>query len=435
MDEIRILGLADTHVDERMTLGGMRPLTPTGRPRVLEDSRRLFAWVAETARIRQVHLLLHAGDLYERPRPSPAAHAVAAEGIDACVEVAPKVIVCGNHDRPRGRDDHALEPLRYRRPGRLCVVDTPTPLGVYLRDVRGSGIPDHFGVPDRAADVVVFPVPTLTRPYCETIAQGRAADVQWMTEHLNDVVAAHAEAARALSATPGGPATVLLGHGTLRGARFDDYQTAPIADPRISTDQFDAFTVPVWGHIHLRQSPPGCPGQHGYVGSADRHDFGEEHHAKGVSLITLRRANPCAPWTTEVEFIPYPGARVFRTIPAGDFLGWDDAGSPGPDATVTDIIRVVGEVSDGPDVDRIVGKIRDLQRSGWIVGNRVTVTRQSRARVVLDETNPQNLTLMGAVRAACTTRDDLLAHQGAILGCVAQLRAAATEDEGTEVVA
>lgn len=398
MNEFRVLVVADTHVDDRMALGGATPTLPNGEPLVLAQARTMMAWVGAVARDYGVSTIVHTGDLYERPQPTPASETVAAEALDAWCEIADVVLLLGNHDRPQGVAKHALEPLRGRRPGRLHVIDRPATRSL-----------PHF---------LVAAVPTPTRTYAMRVADGREISNALLSEHLDQIVADFAQIARNNPNVP----SLLVGHGTLGGATFHAYQTAPISDVRISTAHFDAFTTTAWGHLHRRQGAPGWPGSHGYVGSPDRHDFGEEGEAKGVTVFTFKRSAEGEAWTATWEFVENLHARVFRTIPVETF-----AQAPFDTLAATligTISRVTGEMEDGADLDAVVQTIQALKRRGLIVRNEVTTVCHDRSRL-----GPQGareaFTLMNAVAAACEARDDLRPHKDLILSTVAELRGGA----------
>jgi len=418
---LRILAVADTHVDDRMSLAGLSPVdSESGEPLVLAQARRMMRWVGEVARATEADLIVHAGDLYERPRPSPAAERVAAEAIDDWCTVAPVVLLLGNHDRPHGEEAHALAPLRNRRPGRLYVADTPAPV---LCDVWASaaGV-SHFSALDLNAagepgSIVIFPVPYPSRSYLAEQVEGGADAVNAaVSQALQQVLTRHRVVAGQVRQQ--GAAALLLGHGTLRGASYRPHQTVPISDLQIGSDGFDAFDLVAWGHLHQRQGVSGWPEtMHGYVGSPDAHDFGEEGEPKGVTLFDL----PGDGGPAAHRFIEYPGARKFRTLTAEDFDAKFDPEAE--QASFADlcgetIYRVVGDVS--PEVfERIATRVRQLKTAGWIIRADCAVVRESRARV---ESTHEILGMEGAVRAACQSRPDLAQNTDSILARVAELR-------------
>lgn len=429
----KILAVSDTHVDDRMTLAGLTPTdSETGEPLVLAQARRMLAWVAQVARREGVDLIVHCGDAYERPRPSPASEAVFAQALDAWCEIAPVVLLLGNHDRPHGTEAHALEPLRHRRPGRLYVADRPEALGVYA--LRGAPSAAHFDLegqrivgfqvapldPQRGRpEMAVFPVPYPSRSYvAERVDGTEEQTAQALSQALDRVILAHAVQAERLNVP-----TVLIGHGTLSGAEYREYQTVPLSDLQIRTEHFDRFTVSAWGHLHKRQDAPGHAGRvHGYVGSPDRHDFGEEHEAKGVTVFELDDAYPGKP-ATGWHFEEYPGARCFETWTADDFerAEFSRADARVPAGIQHQIFRVVGEVDDAR-FEAIAARVRSLKGKGVTIRNDCAVVREDRARV---QNVQAELGMRGALIAACESRPDLTPNTQTILENVAQLRGGA----------
>lgn len=126
--ELTILACADLHVDDKVTLAGLTPRDPeTGEPSVLADARRTLRWIGEVAKQEQVAAIFVAGDVFERPTPSPAAVAVVAEEFSRWCDYRPVYVLLGNHDRPKGDGVHALEPLRWVGRGNLRIIDRPDP--------------------------------------------------------------------------------------------------------------------------------------------------------------------------------------------------------------------------------------------------------------------------------------------------------------------
>jgi DNA repair exonuclease SbcCD nuclease subunit len=362
-----------------------------------------------------VDFIVHAGDLYERPRPSPAAERVAAEGLDAWCGVAPVVVLLGNHDRPHGEDAHALAPLANRRPGRLRVADGPHPLVAYtnqrpIMDCFEALTPEtrHAweGLPDGLA---IFPIPYPSRSYLAEVVEGGAEAVNAaISEALQRVLTRHAIVSAELRKA--GTRTLLLGHGTLRGASYRPHQTVPLADIQIGADGFDQFDAVAWGHLHQRQGVTGWSDEvHGYVGSPDRHDFGEEGEPKGVTIFDLDEV-------VTHRFVPYPGAREFLTLDLAEFEQTQDI-APAPAGP---IVRVTGE-ADAATYQRVSERVRQMKGRGVLIRNDLDVQRESRVRV---EPGQPILGMEAAVAAACDSRPDLAGLKDAILANVAELRQA-----------
>lgn len=377
---MKILAISDTHVSADLALAGCRPQTPQG-PAVLVQAAAAFEWAADLAMEHRVGLIVHAGDLYETPRPGPAAETVAVEGLLAFSRVAPTVIIPGNHDTPVGGGVHALAPLRSIAPGRLVVADTPQPIG-------------------QVAWANVYPIPYPHRG-AYGVPGGTPEEVRaHVSAALDRVLTAHA-----LDAETGGDPAILLYHGTIAGARFRPHQIAPAHDMQIAADgRWDAFDATICGHIHARQDVPGMPGRLAYVGALDRHDFGEEDDTPGAVLYDTEART--------ATVIPYPGARHFRTLeivePPPDTLleryAEKAGGRPGPGL----VFRLAGDLE--PSAFAEVGAlVRRWRAAGWCVANACTVRETARTRVTLDRVDHD-----AAIDAAFAARPDLAADRSAI---------------------
>ena len=156
---MKILAIADTHISDTMSLGGTHPMEGA-EPRVLAQGRRMLGWFANLAAELEPDLIVHAGDLYDSPRPGPAVESVVTEALIMLSEVAPVVLLVGNHDRPQGTGVHACEPLKHVAPGRLFVADMPDPIYFfedrYLQPQQWlAGAPS----PNRSPRAVIYPIP------------------------------------------------------------------------------------------------------------------------------------------------------------------------------------------------------------------------------------------------------------------------------------
>jgi DNA repair exonuclease SbcCD nuclease subunit len=399
--DLTIVATGDLHVDERLGLAGLHPVDPkTREPLVLAQGRRMMRWIGQVAADAGADLILHGGDQFDNDHPSPAALAVAFEELATWCEVCHVVADLGNHERSHGIRAHALEPLKSLRPGRLRVLDGPAP---YRTDRIG-----------RVPGVAIFPVPYPSRSYIGAETAGPMQTNVAIAEALDRVITAHACEARTLDIP-----TVQLGHGSLRGAAYNEYQRALYeTDILISTDLFDAFDVAVWSHLHKRQRAPGCVWSgshmeftHGFVGSCDRKDFGEALDPKGVSVLRLIDDR----WSC--EFVRYPYARQFCSLDLGEVEEHEDEIRREVGGDVPRIYQVVGEVPE-PDYERASTLVRALKNAGVIIANRCTVARPDRARVADVRAE---LGAAGVLDAVFQARPDLGARADTIRANVAQL--------------
>jgi len=393
---MRILACGDLHVDPSFGIPGHAPVDATGEPLTLAQARRTLAWIGDVARDHRVDLILCGGDVFDRPRPGAAAEDVVFRAFSRWAQVAPVVVLTGNHDLA-GTGVHALEPMKSLRPGRIHVIDRPG------RVMLPS---------DLALDIYALPYPTKAYISAGT-ASPEETNVQ-VSRALADVLLAMALDARG-QASHGRPA-VLLAHGTLAGASYNDSQTAAGWDVQIPTDHLGAFDLAVFSHLHMRQAAPGYPSigpnhTHGYVGAPDRFTFGEADEPKGVSVLyTEGGGGDCV-------FVENPHVRQFITLDPEetvtgenvlDRMAVDDlAGETRP------IYRVVGE-TDHALYDAVATSVRRLKAAGVLIGNQCTVARPDRQRV---ETRA-DLGMESVVAAACASRPDLAEHTDDIIARV-----------------
>lgn len=131
--DLRILHTADSHI------GAGWPRRPRHRrPRRGDDICRMFHHVMQQAIVGQVDLVVHAGDVFDMPHPSPQALAAAAEPmLEVAAEGIPIVIVPGNHERSTIPTNVLLA-----HPN-IFILDRPGTLRFDIRDtaVMLAGIP------------------------------------------------------------------------------------------------------------------------------------------------------------------------------------------------------------------------------------------------------------------------------------------------------
>lgn len=450
---MKVLGLADTHISAQITLGGAAP-TVAGEPLVLAQSRRTMSWIAGVALDHDIDLIVHAGDVYESARPTPAEEAVAVNAVIELAEVAPTILLTGNHDRPKGGGVHALEPLRNIAPGRLVIADTPDPVFVVEHD--GELLVQHELASEARLRAVVFPLPFPEKSRTAALTSGTDELNIAISVGLEALLAGHAVAAAEYRAR--GIPTIVALHGTMRGASFG-CRVAPLGDIAVPVaDYWHAFDVHVAGHIHQRQHAPGTV-LSGYVGAPDRMDFGEANDVPGVAVFDVQHHDIAPPGTRFFEYdagcmvvheehVPNPDARVYVTIDLGSLdeptplravlaAGPDaarlyrpdraaglaavpsvpagsGAGEPDPEDGVRDetVYRVRGDLP--PDEHALLASvIRSWRAQRYIVANETTVAAGDRARVQIEEADIADTERL--VDRVLVARPDLLPHRALVL--------------------
>jgi DNA repair exonuclease SbcCD nuclease subunit len=257
VDDVRILLLADTH------LGFDLPVNPrVTRRRRGDDFLANYAAALEPALRGEVDLVVHGGDVFDRPR---VAAGVAYQAYAPLLRVArggvPVYVVAGNHER--ARLPHALlaeHPL-------IHVFDRPR---TYTLDVRGervavSGFPyQRRGIRDRFADVL--------------------ESTGW----------------RAI----GSSQRLLCMHQCVEGATVGpgDFTFTTAPDVIRGRDLPAGFAAVLSGHIHRRQvlcndlrgRPLATPVL--YPGSIERTSLAERAETKGFITLVLKAASNAIEW-------------------------------------------------------------------------------------------------------------------------------------------
>ncbi len=295
-EPIRVLHFADTHVG--MENYG-RTDTETGlSSRVVDFLDRMDEIIAY-AREHDVDLTIFAGDAFKTRNPNPTFQREFAHRIRDLSQLAPVVLLVGNHDLPPS----------VLKASSIEIYETLAVPNVWVGyDYEGRVINTKRG----DVFVATAPYPIRSRILEKlstagmTIAQTDELLQQQMTKILEDLAAEadQHEMPRLLtahftvgSAVVGSERSIMLGRDIVVGRDI-------VADPR-----WDYVAL---GHVHKHQNltagridaPPVV-----YSGSIERIDFGEEGDAKGFCWVELSRDD------TQWEFVRVD-ARSFVTLKA-----------------------------------------------------------------------------------------------------------------------
>lgn len=295
---MRALHTSDWHVGKRL-----------GRYDRTDEYRAAIAEVVEIAHSSEVDLILHSGDLFDRPLPPVEALEVAFDGLVALTDRGrrPVVVIAGNHDSPGFFD--ALAP--FMRPHNIHLV------GSILRPDAGAVL--DLATPGGRAVVSAFPF----------LREGRAFNV-WepvedhykkYADRLRAISEKYSEHATALAGSDG--VTFLVAHFLVGGAKVHGHG-APRGERELHMGEAYAATseaIPpgpqyvALGHIHAPQPVPGAKVPAEYAGSLLELDFGEAGEEKRVVIVDVEPGRPAS-----VESIPLTaGRRLLR--PSGE---WTD---------------------------------------------------------------------------------------------------------------
>lgn len=256
----RVAFIADSHFDE----------TPGGR---FGECTRLHDWITEDLATRKIDLVVHGGDLFER-RSTPRERAAAADWLRDVAELAPVVLVRGNHDAIG--DLSIFGRLRTRHP---IVVE------------EAAGVHQLAGV-----NVACLAWPRKAELLARMEGAGKQAGEQAAADALRNVI-------RGLGAQLDqreGP-ELFLAHAMVRASRVSTGQPLVGCDLEVGLEDLalaraDGYLL---GHIHLGQhwtvDVDGFKAPVIYPGSPRRTAFGESE-PKGYVVLELGE-NGVESWT------------------------------------------------------------------------------------------------------------------------------------------
>ncbi|MBE2270946.1 MAG: exonuclease SbcCD subunit D [Anaerolinea sp.] len=276
MTPIRVLHFADVHIGME-NYGRTDP--ETGLSSRVRDFIRRMNEMIDFARESDVDITIFAGDAFKTRTPNPTYQREFAWAVRDLTELAPLVMLVGNHDLPPTQlkassieiydtlavpnvtlaDEYAVHVINTKR-GQVAVGAAPYPIRArLLEEEQTSG---------------------LTIAETDELLQGRLSAI------LDQL---------ATEADQHDMPRILTGHFTVNGASWGsergimlgrDIQVMPsdVADPR-----WDYVAL---GHIHKHQNL--TEGREGvppvvYSGSLERIDFGEEHDPKGYCWVEIER--------------------------------------------------------------------------------------------------------------------------------------------------
>ena len=311
---MRVLHTSDWHVGKRI-----------GRYDRSDEYRDVIDEVVGIAEDETVDLVLHSGDLFDRPLPPIDALNIAFDGLVALSDGGerPVVVIAGNHDSPGFFD--ALAPF-------LRTVN------VHL--VGAIKRPDEGGVLE--LDTAAGPAVISAFPF---LREGRSFEV-WeppeehykkYADRLRAISEAYSAHATALAGTDA--VTFLVAHFLVGGAKVHGHG-APRGERELHMGEAYAATAEVippgpqyvaMGHIHAPQPVPGAKVPAQYAGSLLELDFGEAGEEKRVVVVDVEPGLPAA-----VRSVPLGrGRRLLRPRgPWDEILGMDGVHDSYLDLTV-----------------------------------------------------------------------------------------------------
>ncbi len=328
---MRILHTSDWHIGKKL-----------GRFDRMDEHRKAIDEVVDIAERERVDLVIHSGDVFERPIPPMPALELGLDGLVRLTAggTGPVVAIAGNHDSP----------LLFDTLARFLVNRNVHLVG----EVKS---PDEGAVLDlatRAGRAVVSCFPFLREGRTFNVWHPPEEHYKRYADKLRAISAAYARAAESRAA--GEAVTVLVADYLVGGVKVHGHG-APRGERELHMGQVyaaDSQAIPVgpqyvaMGHIHAPQRIPGAPVPAEYSGSLLQLDFGEAEEAKRVVLVDVEPNLPA-----RVRKIPVGGGRPLLR-PSGT---WEEiAATPGVDDSYLDLTVV----TEGPDpglADRA---------SGWV---------------------------------------------------------------------
>ncbi len=278
---MKIVHTADWHVGR----------TIRGRSRH-DEQADVLAEIVDVARQSAADLVLVAGDQFDASSPSPAAEELVYRTLLGLAEVAPVVMVAGNHDHPRRLE--AVAPLLELGRVKVCSTLSRPEEGGVVRPVPGAR---------------VALLPFLSQRSIVTADDLMSLDAdQHGGKYADRMAAIVAALCRDLSIDE---VNIVLGHVMVHGGQVGGGERSAhtVFDYSIPAQTFPPhLSYVALGHLHRHQRMP-ATAPVWYSGSPLQLDFGEVDDRKGVLLID---AEPGIP--VKVEFHPLQKGRRLRVL-------------------------------------------------------------------------------------------------------------------------
>ncbi len=365
MRPLRILHMADIHLG--VTLGPIDPETRLNG-RVLDYLDTLDATL-DYAEDNKADIIILAGDIFHKPNPDPTYLREFGERVVRMSEIAPTVIVVGNHDIPGSIE----------RASSIDIFETLA--------VPGVTIGWQYEVHKIKTKAGLVQVATVPWPRKSEFLSYKEVRNYGTSRHLYKKRVAEQILSLADQIDAEYPA-ILAGHFTVTGCLYGIERMLAIED--VSEVELDvvnsAWDYVALGHIHIHQDmnigndgPPVV-----YSGSLERVDFGDENDNKG--FVWCEVSDDGAVY----EFIEVD-ARPYITIKV------DTVGKFDPSKLVLSkirkldlehaIVRAIIQVSEhqasGINTEAI-RKALERQKAHYIQSVTLNVERQSTVRLDLD---------------------------------------------------
>lgn len=317
---LKILHTSDWHVGRRIR----------GRDRS-DEHREVLSEIVDVASDHDVDLTLIAGDVFDTSSPTAGAEEIVWRSLLELAEIAPVLVVAGNHDSAQRLD--AVAPLL--RMGRISVVGAPA-----RPDVGGV-----IDLPD--LDVRAAMLPFVSQRGIVKVVDMMSADPDQHAGAYHDRLARVVET---LTADMGdSTVNLLVSHLTVYGAEAGGGERkAHIFGYAVPASVFPGhMSYVALGHLHRQQKIPHA-GQVWYSGSPLQLDFGEVEDRKGVLLVEAEPGHPA-----RVTTIPLGSGRRLMTV-QGTLEEVADRADQVSNAYVKVILREKGRVGLADEVRALI---------------------------------------------------------------------------------
>jgi len=297
MGAIKVLHCADLHFDDEQ-----------GR---LQNTIECCDRVIATAEVEIPDLIAMAGDVFERGLVLGSPGTLAAiDFVYRCGNIAPVIITSGTPTHDTSNSTEVFNKLKTEYP--VFATGFPRQVGLTKEGPRRF-IPVNGnlgGEPELS--LVVSCLPSITKAALMSKGglsiDGAAIECGELVRDLFQAWGVTNEKANDL-----GTATILVGHGTVKGSRLSTGQrvTDPDAEFGIADLRLTKAVLVCLGHVHMRQR---LQDNTFYSGSITRADHGETEE-KGFFLHMIAEGK------VESRFVETPARRMRTLVPAGALPG------------------------------------------------------------------------------------------------------------------
>ena len=401
-DSIRVLHFADVHIGVE-SYGKTNPNSGVSS-RVVDFLHRMDDMI-EYAGDGEVDLVIFAGDAFKTRSPNPTYQREFAYRIRDLSQMAPTVLLVGNHDLP----------INAAKAATIEIYDTLAVPGVWVaQDYEVKRMTTKRG--DVIVGAAPYPIRARLMTYDGVAGMTIAQQDAELARTLHQLLENLSQQADDLADddTP----RLLTGHFTVSGAVWGSERSVMLGrDVPVS---LDALADPRWdyvalGHIHKHQNltrhredvPPVV-----YSGSLERIDFGEEGDVKGFCWVNLARGR--ADWNfVKTDARPMLTLRVDcrkSTNPTQEILA-EMKRHRLRDAIVRLIIQLTPETE---TLLKDAAIFAQLKRDGvfHIAGIRKEVERRDRTRL---DVSPEGLTPLELLERYFKSREIDAARRGELL--------------------